>query len=348
MNQQYVVVRGDTLTRIAQKFHKRSWREIYDAPENAAFRRRRPDPDRIQPGDLLVIPGIAPAAPPPRIDGIVPVVGTDDGSGMVHVSDPDGVWEVVMVSIPRIIMNVHKRNRGLVTWRSTNYALGIPGQPHFEQTLTTVRAGRPDCLIVQGAFQNMPSPISFDKGYLMGRLVIGGDATIRVTPDDMERRERAAISFFNDASRSPSGGNFHFSAGPNGAPAVGCDHGMGSLIAVVMEGKKRPDDSFWVDQVRPRGAIGWTVVAQRRSDQQLMIWSQRDPSQSTSTGGRRATPDALRDGLVDAGFDDAVLLDGSDSILFDINGRRLINPGSMKQRMNQTFLSFTLRARGAV
>jgi hypothetical protein len=46
----------DTLTTIARIHGFVSWQEIYDAPENESFRHRRPNPDRIFPGDTLVIP----------------------------------------------------------------------------------------------------------------------------------------------------------------------------------------------------------------------------------------------------------------------------------------------------
>jgi hypothetical protein len=69
MSHPYTVVAGDTLTRIAQKHGVPSWREIYYAAENAAFRRRRPDPNRIFPGDVVIIPspwGDDIGAPPPH------------------------------------------------------------------------------------------------------------------------------------------------------------------------------------------------------------------------------------------------------------------------------------------
>jgi hypothetical protein len=53
----YVVVSGDTLTAIARRFGFASWRDIYYHAENTPFRHKRPNPDKIFPGDELVIPG---------------------------------------------------------------------------------------------------------------------------------------------------------------------------------------------------------------------------------------------------------------------------------------------------
>jgi len=58
---EYTVQAGDTLVRIAERFGFADWREIYHAPENAAFRKARPNPDRIFPGDQLIIPSRTPA-----------------------------------------------------------------------------------------------------------------------------------------------------------------------------------------------------------------------------------------------------------------------------------------------
>src|SRR3954451_13621692 len=61
----YTIQSGDTLSRIAQRNGLASWKEIYFLPENAPFRARRPNPDLIFPGDIVLIPGDDPNAPPP-------------------------------------------------------------------------------------------------------------------------------------------------------------------------------------------------------------------------------------------------------------------------------------------
>lgn len=53
----YSVRRGDCLSSIARAHGFEDWKRVYDAPENSEFRRQRPDPDVIYPGDRLFIPG---------------------------------------------------------------------------------------------------------------------------------------------------------------------------------------------------------------------------------------------------------------------------------------------------
>lgn len=51
----YTVVKGDTLWAIARRYGV-TWRELYEHGNNATFREKRPDPDRIYPGDVLWVP----------------------------------------------------------------------------------------------------------------------------------------------------------------------------------------------------------------------------------------------------------------------------------------------------
>jgi N-acetylmuramoyl-L-alanine amidase len=52
----YTVRQGDCLFSIAKDHGFSDWRTIYDHPNNAEFRRLRPDPNLIFPGDVLFIP----------------------------------------------------------------------------------------------------------------------------------------------------------------------------------------------------------------------------------------------------------------------------------------------------
>jgi hypothetical protein len=60
MSTPYTVKRGDTLTRIANRHGFRNWRAIYDHPDNAGFKRLRPNPNLIYPGDVIQIPDSGP------------------------------------------------------------------------------------------------------------------------------------------------------------------------------------------------------------------------------------------------------------------------------------------------
>jgi hypothetical protein len=56
MSTRYVVKPGDTLSKIALAYHLPSYKNIYDDPENKKFKARRPNPNLIFPGDVLMIP----------------------------------------------------------------------------------------------------------------------------------------------------------------------------------------------------------------------------------------------------------------------------------------------------
>jgi len=75
MSTPYTVQRGDTLTKIAIRHGFRNWRVIYDHPDNAGFKRLRPNPNLIYPGDVIQIPasgslahpGLTPGPPDPKV-----------------------------------------------------------------------------------------------------------------------------------------------------------------------------------------------------------------------------------------------------------------------------------------
>jgi len=54
----YTVKAGDNLTAIAKKFGVPSWQSIYNSPDNAAFRAKRPNPNLIYAGDILMVPDL--------------------------------------------------------------------------------------------------------------------------------------------------------------------------------------------------------------------------------------------------------------------------------------------------
>src|SRR4051812_17468978 len=79
MGTPYTVRSGDTLSRIAHAHGFRNWRAIYDHPDNAAFRRLRPNPNLIYPGDVLQIPTVTnPATAHPSLTPGAPVLILDD------------------------------------------------------------------------------------------------------------------------------------------------------------------------------------------------------------------------------------------------------------------------------
>lgn len=56
MSKTHVVTQGECLSSIAHHYGFLDWHAIYDAQENAGFRKKRPNPNVIFPGDVLAIP----------------------------------------------------------------------------------------------------------------------------------------------------------------------------------------------------------------------------------------------------------------------------------------------------
>ncbi len=56
MSSTYVIKQGDYLSMLAQRFGFADYATIWDAPENAALKAKRPTPNILYPGDELFIP----------------------------------------------------------------------------------------------------------------------------------------------------------------------------------------------------------------------------------------------------------------------------------------------------
>jgi len=56
MPSRHVVQQGECLSSIAKQHGFRRWRTVYDDPANAALRQKRPDPNILAPGDIVMIP----------------------------------------------------------------------------------------------------------------------------------------------------------------------------------------------------------------------------------------------------------------------------------------------------
>ena len=52
----YTIKLKDTLSVIARDYGT-NWKDLYNAPANAAFRAKRPNPNLIHPGDVIMVPG---------------------------------------------------------------------------------------------------------------------------------------------------------------------------------------------------------------------------------------------------------------------------------------------------
>src|SRR4051812_33694555 len=56
----HVVEQGECLSSIAKAYGFSHWRIIYDDANNSAFRKKRPNPNLVYPGDQICIPDRVP------------------------------------------------------------------------------------------------------------------------------------------------------------------------------------------------------------------------------------------------------------------------------------------------
>ncbi len=68
---EHIVSQGETLYGIARQNHIRYWPNLYFATGNEEFRRTHPNPDRIFPGDHIVIPPLSAIRPMERSPTLV-------------------------------------------------------------------------------------------------------------------------------------------------------------------------------------------------------------------------------------------------------------------------------------
>lgn len=68
------VAPGESLYAIARQHGFATWLALYHHPDNAALRRRRPNPHVLHPGDEVVIPGPCPGGAPVALDQVTVVV----------------------------------------------------------------------------------------------------------------------------------------------------------------------------------------------------------------------------------------------------------------------------------
>jgi len=77
MSIRYSIRKGDTLSAIARS-HGMTWQELYNHIENADFRRKRPNPNLIYPGDVIMIPQRI--EPPYEVPGLTLIPQQDNNS----------------------------------------------------------------------------------------------------------------------------------------------------------------------------------------------------------------------------------------------------------------------------
>ncbi len=110
----YTVKPGDCLSSIAAAFGLGDYKDIYDAPANAEYRKLRPNPDVISPGDKIFIPELVP---------FTRVLAT----GQKHT---------IQVKLPRATLQVYLKDADGEPIAGKSYVLHVEGQDDKKGTTT--------------------------------------------------------------------------------------------------------------------------------------------------------------------------------------------------------------------
>lgn len=220
-----------------------------------------------------------------------------DGGGFAEITD--GVLRGALMD-SRISMLVIRRTR----------------KELFADTVKAFMASQPDTLAIAGCFADNGTMkagvgIKVGSGLLapdlqgnMGFIVEGGQRIGEARPG------RAFLIV--DADRK-------IRIGPGDTPPDAV-HGFSGLGAMILAGRKFPSndpadqgrDEFYRGQAARGGFGGQTVVA--IAEKEGLILALAKPH------GRILALDDIRDRLFESGFSDAVFLDGSDSVFWNLRG----------------------------
>jgi hypothetical protein len=172
-------------------------------------------------------------------------------------------------------------------------------------------------------------PIAPEQQEIIGRVVQSG---VNVTGTSRPRR---AFFAFDHTQRTQAPVCFY----GVGDPPTSADAALGGLGPLLINGSKFDDRDAWyasLNAFAPQtGRIG---IASSTANGLILVFAQ---PQGTRPG---TTVDQFRDKLSDAAFDNAVLLDGSDSVMLTLNGVRRIAQGSFKNRVTSIGLGFFYEA----
>jgi hypothetical protein len=128
MSTEYIVVSGDYLSKIAKRFGFDDWRTIYNHPDNAAFRAKRPNPNLIYPGDRLMIPDMIAAI---SVAGAIEIP-PDGNPNIRHFVTPRGGGRV---TITLTIAPNNPTAAGQFTWEGASADPGNPLQASVPKSL---------------------------------------------------------------------------------------------------------------------------------------------------------------------------------------------------------------------
>ena len=129
----HVIKQGECLSSLAGAFGLRSWKDLYDHPDNVELKKKRPNPNVLAPGDVVIVP--------------------DSATEKKTVARPTGQEYLFVVQAPKVKLRIFLKN-----WKGEPY-----GNRRFEVVIEGNKTpGRTD----PTGLIDIPIPANAQSGHL--------------------------------------------------------------------------------------------------------------------------------------------------------------------------------------
>jgi hypothetical protein len=250
------------------------------------------------------------------------------GAAAKVASDPfyyfqDGEWKCVLMASSKVVMRIVNKTK----------------KETFEDTVNNAVKANPRLrLVTNGSYfpchnkllaQEPTNPIYGDVYDAPLHLVIRGVA--------LSDGDDAGCLYFSacDLDATPQGFTIEI-----GAPPATCYAGLGCLVPLIIKSTKIDDTNHRYKGAKAYGDLpstGRMIVARSKDGEYLLVMAQHHGTKAgLNIGG-------LRDKLFDADMGDAVMLDGSDSVMMCFDGTWQENQSMFKNHETRVGVGFCPR-----
>src|SRR5262245_3703119 len=110
MSYRHVAAQGECFATIARRHGIEDWKQLYDHPDNADLKKKRPNPSQLHPADVVMVPTVEPKQ-------------RKYETGQIHQLE---------IKVPKKLLRIAFQDRNGDPVASQPYTLLFPGAPPVE------------------------------------------------------------------------------------------------------------------------------------------------------------------------------------------------------------------------